>query len=454
MYRFAIPISILLFLIVGSSVAHGSNKESARGGFLNMMPVADNYNASATENNGTCDYCSCGGGGGGASVDFPLVVESSPAVGTGGTVYRFYVQMQDATDRFSSVFGNDQACLIINTPAGVFNSPYNSSWNASGINPAFLPRFPDLADDSFATIGLDGPASSSGLAGAADPSIVEDASLSPTVSGYFTSGGTGLKVNTLKGAAWYVLNTAANGLPDANMRVLIAQVTTAGDISGQMNYQVFPLGVGADQQQISIEFNGTGTFGGVVGGNACGFTDATATNYDASAQYDGDRNNQSIGENVADSTPTARPNETNASNRIRIRTTDKKVEIERVAVIGKQGELCSGAVDDGQGIAELVEGELLGLYDVVERRHLEDILQEQRLAMSGLIFEDSDFAKAGCLAGAQGTVLVSYSCLQDKTKLQIKLVDCSTSDLFWSATGIDVSEFDLLDALRRELSKR
>jgi hypothetical protein len=167
-----------------------------------------------------------------------------------------------------------------------------------------------------------------------------------------------------------------------------------------------------------------------------------------------DCNVQSTGENVADSTPTGRPNETNASNRIRIRTTDKKVEIERVAVIGKQGELCSGAVDDGQGIAELVEGELLGLYDVVERRHLEDILQEQRLAMSGLIFEDSDFAKAGCLAGAQGTVIVSYSCLQDKTKLQIKLVDCSTSDLFWSATGIDVSEFDLLDALRRELSKR
>ena len=69
------------------------------------------------------------------------------------------------------------------------------------------------------------------------------------------------------------------------MRVLIAQVTTAGAISGQMNYQVFPLGVGADQQQVSIEFNGAGTFGG-GGGNACGCTDATAINYDASAQYD------------------------------------------------------------------------------------------------------------------------------------------------------------------------
>ena len=73
--------------------------------------------------------------------------------------------------------------------------------------------------------------------------------------------------------------------------------------------------------------------------------------------------------------------------------------------------------------------------------------------MSGLLLEDSDFAQAGCLAGAQGTVIVSYGCLQGKTKLQIKLVDCSTSDLYWSAIGLDVSAFDLMDVLRVELSK-
>ena len=145
--------------------------------------------------------------------------------------------------------------------------------------------FPDLADDTYATVGLTGPASTSGLAGAADPSIVEDAA--QPISPYFlTPGATNLESTTLTGASWYVLNTASNGLPDANLRVLIAQVTTAGAISGQMNYQVFPLGVGADQQQLSIEFDGTGTFGGETAGPACGCTDATATNYDASAQYD------------------------------------------------------------------------------------------------------------------------------------------------------------------------
>ena len=116
--------------------------------------------------------------------------------------------------------------------------------------------FPELADDTYATIGLSGPASTSGIAGAADPSIVEDAN--QAITPYFlTPGATNLESTTLTGASWYVLNTAANGLPDADMRVLIMQVTTTGDISGQMNYQVFPLGVGADQVQLSVPFDGT-----------------------------------------------------------------------------------------------------------------------------------------------------------------------------------------------------
>ena len=216
------------------------------------------------------------------SAQYSLTVESSAAVGTGGTVYRFYVNANDPTDKFSAVYGTDVDNLVLNTPAGIYNSAFNSSWNASGINPAFLPVYPDLADDSYATIGLDGPASTSGLAGAADPSIVEDPALSPTVSGYFQTGGTNLNVNTLTGASWYVLNTAANALPIEG-RWLIMQVTTTGTISGTINYQVFPLGVGADQEQVSVEFDGIGTFGSTQG---IGCTDAAACNYDATAIED------------------------------------------------------------------------------------------------------------------------------------------------------------------------
>ena len=63
------------------------------------------------------------------------------------------------------------------------------------------------------------------------------------------------------------------------------QVTTSGDISGQINYQVFPLGVGADQQQISVAFEGTGTFTADAG-DVEGCTDSEAANYCPQAQFD------------------------------------------------------------------------------------------------------------------------------------------------------------------------
>ena len=123
------------------------------------------------------------------SAQYSLTVESSDALHVpGNTVYRFYVNLTDASDKFSAVFGNDQDPLVIDTPDGIFNSSFNASWSASGINPAFLGFFPDMAEDSYATVGLDGPATG----GAADPSLVEDNDLNPTISSYFINGGTSL----------------------------------------------------------------------------------------------------------------------------------------------------------------------------------------------------------------------------------------------------------------------
>ena len=221
---------------------------------------------------------------------YSLTVEGTPSITPGSTTYRFYVVLNDPTDRVSAVYGNNDAGLLVNTPAGVFNSGFNASWNASGINPAFIAVFPELADDTYATIGLEGPASSSGLVGAADPSIVEDAD-QPITPYFLTPGATDLESTTLIGSSWYVLNTASNGLPQgADLRVLIMQVTTAGDISGQINVQVFPLDVGTDQNQLSTLFNGEGTFPFACIGGACpgasGCTDSSACNFDAEATED------------------------------------------------------------------------------------------------------------------------------------------------------------------------
>ena len=164
--------------------------------------AACNYNAAATEDDGSCDFCSCA-----RAADYTLTVEAAPAVTPGSTTYRFYVDMQDPTDRMSAVFGNDQSSLLVNTPAGAFNNGFNTSWNASGVNQRCFPCT-DLADDTYATIGLTGPACQpSGITGAADPSLVQDAT--QPISPYFlTPGATTLESTTLTGASWYVLNTA------------------------------------------------------------------------------------------------------------------------------------------------------------------------------------------------------------------------------------------------------
>ena len=243
--------------------------------------LACNYDAAASEDDGSCDYCSCQR----AVTTYTLVVEGEPAVVAGMTTYRLYVTLPDEGDRMSAVFGNDENGLLVEVPSGAFNSTFNTSWNASGINPAFLPAFPELASDTYATIGLDGPASASGLEGTADPSVVEDPN-QPITPFFLEDGATTLESNTITGASWYILNTASNGLADENGRVLLMQITTEGGISGQLNYQVFPLGVGADQEQLSIAFDGVGVFGGDEPTVTCGCTDAAAANYDAEATYD------------------------------------------------------------------------------------------------------------------------------------------------------------------------
>ena len=142
-----------------------------------------------------------------ASAQYGLTVEASTPAVVPGTTYRFYVDMLDPTDRMSAVFGNNESNLFVNTPDGVFNSGFNGSWSASGINPAFLSFFPDMADDTYATIGLTGPASVSGISGAADPSIVEDGD-EPITPYFLNDGATSLSSTSLTGSSWFVLNTA------------------------------------------------------------------------------------------------------------------------------------------------------------------------------------------------------------------------------------------------------
>ena len=55
--------------------------------------------------------------------------------------------------------------------------------------------------------------------------------------------GQSFTVNDGLGSGWYIVPpTAVNGLGGADQRVLVAQLTTDGDLSGQFRTQIFPQG--------------------------------------------------------------------------------------------------------------------------------------------------------------------------------------------------------------------
>ncbi|MGB2039014.1 MAG: hypothetical protein ACPHVG_01810 [Flavobacteriales bacterium] len=251
-------------------------------GCMDMM--ACNFHPTATQDDGSCTYCTCDDD---ALSGYTLTVEAHPAVNEGLTRYRLYVDMVNDNDRLSAVFGNTMNNLLVDAPMGAYNHSVNGSWNASGLNPFFIYFYPELADDTFGTIGLTEPEHTSDIPDAMDPVLAEDPS--QPISPFFqTNGATGLAATSFIGSAWYVLNTAGNGLPDHNGRVIVMQVTTSGDIMGQINTQIFPMSSGDDNQIVSFLFDGTGTFGpiGSSGNVACGCTDASAANYDPAAEFD------------------------------------------------------------------------------------------------------------------------------------------------------------------------
>jgi hypothetical protein len=191
-------------------------------------------------------------------IDIETETFFADCLGSEVLVHRVYLQSVNMTDQLSAVFGNDTKPLRITATGGVYNSDVNPGTpTPSGINPIFFDFFPCLPIDSYVTIGVDG---SPDLAlGEETVSHFSDSGLSPTILEFFSVNtfgqATELNVNTLTGGSWYSLNTASNSLPDEDGRWLVMQLTSAEHISGTLNFQIFPLGIGADQIQLVRDFN-------------------------------------------------------------------------------------------------------------------------------------------------------------------------------------------------------
>ena len=252
--------------------------------------LACNFSAAVTEDDGSCYYCGCAEDH--ITSDNPLYgleidtvatniglvtnLEGETVDLTGYSTYRLYVTMPNPDDFMSAVSGD----LINPAHLSTTTAFYHNEWGAAtpnGIHPTLYSLSPALPFDSWVTIGLDQQPDAA--AGENAVATVQDTG-NPWVSNFDPGDGalgSSIVIDDVVGGGWYAVNGLTNGLAGSELRVLIAQVTTDGDLSGQLYCQVFPNGVGADEDLVTLAFEP---------GNACGCTDVNACNYDSSADYD------------------------------------------------------------------------------------------------------------------------------------------------------------------------
>ena len=196
---------------------------------------------------------------------------------TGYSTYQLFIETVNPTDFLSSVSGDATNPTYVETTENFYHAALGAGV-PNGINSLLFPVYPDLAYDSWVTIGLSGVPNAA--IGEANVSTVQS-----TDNPWFTNfdPGAGLPGGNIAiddgiGGAWFALNGDANGVAGDDLKVLVGQFTTTGELSGQMYIQVFIEGDGAN------EFRDTFYFGSSAPVSGC--TDATACNYNAEATLD------------------------------------------------------------------------------------------------------------------------------------------------------------------------
>ena len=237
-----------------------------------MDALACNFNESASYDDGSCDFCSCGSGGeAGFGLELELVEThdgSIDGLSAGMSTYRVYVTTPTADDFVSAVSGDSNNPSFLNTSTSFYQDSYGGI-TPDNINPLFFTVVPSLNYDSWLTIGIEG------VAGAGESAITVVQAPDDNWVTAFNDGGN-LELNSFFGGSWFALITSSNGFAGEDQRVLVAQLTTDGDVSGQLYVQVFPNGDQSQDTYLTLSF----------GGNECGCLDATACNFSDEATYD------------------------------------------------------------------------------------------------------------------------------------------------------------------------
>ena len=221
------------------------------------------------------------------------VFEHNGTVGdipAGYTTYRVYAELTNELDFVSSVYGDADAPISLQSTGTIYQTTLGGLYGTN-IPSAFFAAAPELEYDSWVTIDAAFSGDGEGELGNVD------------AVGAFADfeAGSGFFVNDPFGIAWYTTYACATeaGLVDSlgvdtlvacadgrigfageDLKVLLAQVTTDGDLTGIFNVQVFPNG-----DQSNVTYHSGFSFSSNVGA-VFGCTDEEATNNDEAATED------------------------------------------------------------------------------------------------------------------------------------------------------------------------
>ena len=177
-----------------------------------------------------------------------------------GNTYRVYVQLINDAQSIHAVFGDDQNSLSITTTGQFYQSDLGGNTSLD-VNPQVIQLAPEVAYDTWLTIGSDNSAGNNLWNVGID----------------FNSFQAGSELS-IEDGAWFLVPTDEKCTPDEGNLVLIAQITTTGEASGVINVQGWTAEHDAWQERgMTFHTSEAHTFG-------C--TDAAATNYNADASYD------------------------------------------------------------------------------------------------------------------------------------------------------------------------
>ena len=162
---------------------------------------------------------------------------------TGYSTTHVYATTENSDDFVSSISGDATNPTFVNTSTSFYHAALGAGV-PNGINSLLFPVYPDLAYDSWVTIGLSGTPNA--LAGEANVSTVQSTN-NPWFTNFDPGGGLpggNIAIDDGIGGAWYALNGDSNAIAGDDLKVLIGQFTTTGDLSGDLLWQNFVNGDG------------------------------------------------------------------------------------------------------------------------------------------------------------------------------------------------------------------